>query len=53
MEWFFTGYCRCQDQARTVSVEHEDGVWEIDCDYFDCPYAKDCPIGKQITEVQK
>lgn len=52
MEWFFTGYCRAQDQARTVNVEHEDGLWEIDCNFPDCAYATDCPIGKQIKEVQ-
>lgn len=52
MEWIFTGYCRNQDQARTVMAELEDGDWDIACDYPDCPYAADCVIGKQIQEVQ-
>ena len=53
MEKIITGYCRAQDQARTVMVEEEDGEWDISCDYPDCPYAGDCPIGKEIAEVQK
>ena len=53
MEKIFTGYCRSQDQARTVMAEAEDGEWDISCDYPDCAYALDCPIGKQIKEVQQ
>ena len=53
MEWIFSGYCRAQDQARTVMVELEDGEWDICCDFPDCAYANNCPIGKQITEVQE
>ena len=45
MEKFITGYCRCIDKSRIVLVE--DG--EADCEYENCPYKENCPIGKEIT----
>lgn len=53
MEWIFTGYCRAQDQARTVLLEHEDGQWEADCDFPACAYAGVCQIGKQMAKTQE
>jgi len=53
MEWIVSGYCRMQDQARTVILELDDMLWDADCDFPDCPYAVECPIGKQLSEIQK
>lgn len=50
MEWIFTGYCRAQDQARTVLLEQEDGQWDCDCDFPACPYAAVCPIGTNMRK---
>lgn len=50
-ETFFSGYCRCMDSSRTVAVEAEGKeLLFADCDYAACPYAENCPIGKNITE---
>ena len=45
MEIFLTGYCRCLDKSRIVLIE--DG--EVDCEYFACPHAPSCEIGKKIA----
>ena len=52
MEWIVSGYCRVMDQARTVCLELEDGQRDCDCEYPDCLFAKDCPIGKQLREKE-
>ena len=50
-EGFFTGYCRQSDGARTVCVVAEGKeLLEADCLFETCPYAADCPIGKNIRE---
>ncbi|MBR7122756.1 MAG: ubiquinone biosynthesis protein UbiE [Oscillospiraceae bacterium] len=50
-ERFFTGYCRQTDGPRTVMAVAENGTLsEVDCLYEHCPYAADCPIGKDITD---
>ena len=50
-ERFFTGYCRQTDGPRTVAVVAENGILtEADCLYERCPYAADCPIGKNIAD---
>jgi len=51
MEWIISGYCRVQDQARTVMAEYEDTEWDVGCDFPLCAYACDCPIGKQLNEL--
>ena len=53
MEWIVSGYCRVQDQARTVLLEREDGQWECDCDYPDCGFSEVCTVGKQIRKIQE
>lgn len=50
-ERFFTGYCRQTDAPRVVVAEAENGILsEVDCLYEHCPYAADCPIGKNIAD---
>jgi len=53
MEWIISGYCRGQDQARSILLEQDGGQWYCDCDYPDCPYAAGCPIGSEIHEKQQ
>ena len=51
-ELFFSGYCRVLDSSRTVCIVTEDGkLTDVDCNYDVCPYAKECTIGKNITEA--
>ena len=51
-EYFLSGYCRCLDGSRMVTVE-TDGttITDIGCSYVNCPYAEGCPIGRQIAEL--
>jgi hypothetical protein len=52
-EFFFSGYCRQLDSARTVEVIAEDGsVTEVDCCYGNCIYEANCPIAKEISEIK-
>lgn len=53
MEWIISGYCRKQDQARTVLLELDEGEWYWDCEYPRCPHSVNCPIGPQIEEKKK
>lgn len=51
-ETFFSGYCRCLDDSRMVSVFIEDGVLsEVDCSYENCPHTPNCIIAKSIQEL--
>ena len=48
-EYFFSGYCRALDGARTVAVVTENSqITEVDCAYPNCPHAPACPIAQQI-----
>ncbi|MBO5868499.1 MAG: hypothetical protein J6Q54_06300 [Oscillospiraceae bacterium] len=50
-EAFFSGYCRQIDGSRMIAVVAEGKeLLEADCCYPECPYEKDCPIGKKIAE---
>ena len=52
-EYFLSGYCRVNDQSRTVGVEFTDGVLSYtDCCYPDCSYTDRCTIAKQIKELE-
>ena len=53
MEWIISGYCRGQDQARSILLEYDRGQWYCDCDYPDCPYAVNCPVGSEIHAKQQ
>lgn len=49
-ESIFTGYCRCLDQSRMVTVETAPGQSpEIDCAYFTCIHRAQCPVASQIS----
>ena len=51
-EYFFSGYCRMLDAARTVEVIAEDGqITEVDCCYPDCIHHANCPIAKEIDQI--
>ena len=52
-EYFFSGYCRQLDSARTVEVIAEDGeITEVDCCYGSCIYEGNCPIAKEIDGLK-
>jgi len=51
-EKFLSGYCRQIDGSRTVTVELDDGmITQVDCSYVICPHRQNCPIAKQINEL--
>lgn len=51
-EFFLSGYCRCADQSRMVSVEIEDGeVVDAGCSYGSCPYEPNCTVAQKIREL--
>ncbi len=51
MEYFLSGYCRCQDQSRRVLLEI-DGKddYEVDCNFGACPYEAECQLAAAIRE---
>ncbi len=52
-EFFSSGYCRVNDQSRTVCAEFTDGqLTYTDCHYPDCPYADKCTVAGQIKEKE-
>ena len=53
MEWIVSGYCRSQDQARTVLLERDGTQWDCDCDYPDCAYAPSCPVAAELHRKQE
>lgn len=50
-EVILTGYCRCLDQSRMVTVELYDGTVEADCSYGSCPYESGCAIAEKIRQL--
>lgn len=53
MEWLISGYCRTQDQARSVLLERDGDQWYCDCDYPDCAWAAACPVAAQMKQKQE
>ena len=51
MEKTFSGYCRTIDAARLVLCEEENGEWEVDCNFPNCPFQDTCEIGRQLEEL--
>ena len=52
-EYFISGFCRCQNQTRTVTLSFEDGEeGETDCLYGDCPHEGSCEIAAQIKHLE-
>ena len=52
-EAFFSGYCRCQDQSRTVTGEIENGRFFADCSYGSCPYESSCQIAENLRKMEQ
>lgn len=53
-EKIFTGYCRCLDQIRIVTVETEDGFEPtVDCGYGSCAFQSGCQLARNITDFLK
>ncbi len=53
-EYFLSGYCRVNDQSRTVSAEFADGKLTFtDCNYPDCPYTDRCTVAEGIKALEK
>ena len=50
MEYFLSGYCRCQDQSRRVLLEIDDGEIDVDCNFGACPYEAECQLAAAIRE---
>ena len=51
MEYFLSGYCRCQDQSRRVLLEMENKEeFDVYCNFGTCPYEADCQIAAEIRE---
>lgn len=51
-EYFFTGYCRCIDGSRMVTVETDgEKVTDTGCGYGSCPYEPNCQIAQKIKEL--
>ena len=51
-EEFISGYCRCLDQARTVTAETEDGHFTADCGFGTCPHEGSCTIAQTLTQLR-
>ena len=51
-ELFISGYCRCMDASRMVAVTLEDDtITDVDCNFGNCPYEKDCALAQKIREI--
>ena len=52
-EKFYSGYCRQMDRSRMVAVVTENGeITDVDCRYGNCTYQSDCPIAKEIEQME-
>ena len=52
-EEFISGYCRCLDQARTVTAETEDGAFSADCSFGACPHEGSCAIAETLAQLRR
>lgn len=54
IEKFISGYCRVLDCSRLVEVIIAGGkIEEVDCCYGNCIHQQNCPIAKEIDQLQK
>ena len=53
LEKMISGYCRSQDQARTILVELYNGQWDWNCDYPHCAHSITCPIALELKALQE
>lgn len=51
-EIILSGYCRCLDASRMVTVEREDATWTADCQFGSCPYEGACKIAEEILKIK-
>lgn len=51
-ERILTGYCRCLDQSRMVTVEWEQSEPEADCSFAACPHRAACEIARAIEKAR-
>ena len=53
-EKIISGYCRAIDRSRMVTVELTDGEIDcVDCGYGSCVYQPNCPIAREIDELNR
>ncbi len=53
-EKLLSGYCRCMDGSRRVWIEYRgQEILSTDCEWGNCPFQKDCEIGRSIGEIQE
>ena len=52
-EKILSGYCRCLDSSRIVTLEADGGKWYADCSYGNCPYEGSCDIAQRIRETEQ
>ena len=53
IEKFVSGYCKQLDASRMVEVILEDGeITEVDCCFGSCLYQANCPIAREIEDLQ-
>ena len=53
MERIISGYCRAQDQARTIMLEYDEGEWDYACDYPDCAFSSGCSLAKELQAIME
>ncbi|MBP3634199.1 MAG: hypothetical protein J6J43_06470 [Oscillospiraceae bacterium] len=53
MEWYISGFCREQNQTRTVMVEEDEGDWDVGCTFTRCAHSESCTICQKIKALQK
>lgn len=51
-EVILTGYCRCLDRSRMVTVELNGTAREADCSFGSCPYEASCDIAEKIRQCE-
>lgn len=53
MEWILNGYCRAQDQARSVFLEKDGEDWDCGCDFPGCAFSESCTVAREIKAIKE
>ena len=53
MEWYISGFCRQQNQTRTVMVEEDGDDWDVGCTFLRCAHRESCQVCRQIKTLQQ